>query len=418
MNVSLRNVYIYTISELLGVSSSKIFQTFCTWYFLQSLGKEELLADLLFIFWMINSFFLLISGFILDTFNKKRVIVTVCSINLLTSLLFLLLWHFVKIESTLIFTITLIGILYSIVTSFFMPMAVSILPEITNKNEHLEKGIKFKSSSFLLSLILGPVLGGYLISEIGPSSVAITSIILSASSLFFSMLVKLQKKPIHQEIIMHKKHIFRGIVLMFKVKEERIIGLTSVCINMLFIPFIFLIVPVKVVDLGYTILEISILEIFIGFGMLLSPLCFINITEKYTSKYFTTLLGIFLMLISILSFSLVYSLHILYLLSIVIGCGICTFNIILSSRRATSIPDDSRGCMESSLIFISTLSAPISIYGHKVLLINFDVNTVIAYSSCLGIPVLLIMIFSLKIKHLLNSEEKRYYMVRYPSLFK
>ncbi len=418
MNLDLKNVYIYTASELFGVTSSRLFQTLCTWYLVQSLGKEEILADLLFIFWTVNSCFLLVSGVIIEKFDKKKLLVTVSTINILISIVFFLLWATVHSESIVITYLSIVGIIYSAIASVFMPMAVSVLPDITKEKKYVEHGIKLKSSSFLLTLIIGPVLGGYLISSFGPTSIIAASILISALSLVCSLSLSLKHKTVAKKRENVLEQIFKGLNLILKINEERTIGVISIFTNIMFVPFVFLIIPVKVIAIGHTITQVATLELFIGIGMLVSSLYLISLLEKFISRYYIAVFGILLLFGSTFTFSLVSNVYLLYLLSVPIGMGLSMFNVVINSRRAISIPNGFRGYMESSLLFVCTVSIPIGMYGHKIMLTSFNVDQVITYASITVVPILVSILFSSKLKKLLNSTQENYYFQRYPYLFK
>ena len=57
-------IYTYTAAEISTTLASRLFQVLCTWYLIQLLGREDLMADVLLVLWLTNSLFLLISGFI------------------------------------------------------------------------------------------------------------------------------------------------------------------------------------------------------------------------------------------------------------------------------------------------------------------------------------------------------------------
>ncbi|SIO95933.1 MFS transporter [Vibrio spartinae] len=415
-------IYLYIISDVFSQVSYRLFQVFCTWYYIQYYNQEENLASIMFFVWLSSVLFLPISGIALEKYRKTSVLSISCFIICICSIFTLAYYHYYTNHNNytdIVFLV--ISIFLSAASSFILPLGVSLIPEISSNQNETSFGIRIKSSTFIINLFLGPMLGGFLAGTLGGESILVAALIFSflsvISSLYLSIKTNLKIVKNTQE-----KFIFaltEGIKRTIKIKEERIVAIISSGSNLFLVPFIFLLLPSKVISEGNTMVDISIIEVCLGIGMLLSPIVFIPYLEKSLGKHITICLGQTLIAFSIFSFSLTNNLYIQYLLGFALGIGLNLFNVIINTCRAISIPDGYRGSMESSFLLLCMITIPTGFWISKLYLNTFTANDIISSSIIIYIPSLLIVIMSTSIKNIVgsSSENQPYYKTKYKKLF-
>ncbi|MDW6093422.1 MFS transporter [Vibrio rhizosphaerae] len=415
------NIYLYIASDVLSQASYRLFQVFCTWYYIQFYNQEEYLANIMFFIWLANVLFLPISGVILERYRKTFVLTSACLVTFICLVALLIFYQNDNYSDKAYVVFLAASVLLSAASSFIMPLGVSLIPEISSDETETTRGIRIKSSTFIVNLFLGPMLGGFLIGYWGGGSILIAALLFAFFSVVTSFMLWINTELKSVNIIQKNflLGLVEGVMRTIKIKEERIIAIISSSSNLFLVPFIFLLLPSKVIGENNTMVEVSIIEICIGIGMFLSPTVFIPYLEKVFGKHISICIGQFLIAISIFLFSLTNDLYVQYLLGFTLGVGLNLFNAIINACRAISIPNGYRGAMESSFLLMCIASVPLGFWIAKIYLSMVSVDYIIASSLIIYIPSLLVITISNDIKSIVgsNNDNGPYYKNKYRKLF-
>ncbi|MCY4472172.1 MAG: MFS transporter [Kistimonas sp.] len=416
-------IVLYTISELSNTVAIRLFQVFCAWFFVQITGEEEYLANVLIAIWTVTTVFMPVSGIVLERFNKKSVLFHVSGINLLCSVS---TWFFFLygVDRAAYLFLLVVGVISSLVASILMPMATAVIPEITKDEKCIGLGFKLKSSSFLLGLVLGPVLGGYIV-------LFFSGIYIMLAASFFALVavaasVRLGREKTEGEHGSKGKRgenssliFFKLAMILWKIPAERSLALCSCCANFLFVPFIFFLLPSYYVNHGGTVADAATIELAIGAGMLFSSVYLVQAISSVFNNHIAASSGIVFMAVFLYLFGVLEypSVFLKILCAIGIGAGLSLFNIVVSTQRAMAIPDGYRGYMESFLLFFCTLSAPAGIYVSKKMFGVFSEIQIIECFLIFFVLAITCVCFSGSLKEMLNCKEKEHYNSNYRNLF-
>jgi len=107
--------------------------------------------------------FLLVGGAIADRFNRKIILITTQTLQMLSALLIVILLLSDKIE---VWVFIVLSFLVGSAQSLSTPAYLSVLPTLVQR-EHLANAIALNSTQFNLSRMIGPMVGGALLAFFG-----------------------------------------------------------------------------------------------------------------------------------------------------------------------------------------------------------------------------------------------------------
>lgn len=425
MNLSkpLALIGIYSASEILITASFRIFQIFCTWYFVKELKLEELWGNVLLAIWIVGSAMLPMSGTIIDRFKKTNLLLLTTIVSAVFVAASLFAFHTYEGSSDLFYIFLAISIILSVGNSIVTPMGGSLIPDIAKTEKELVFGMRVKHSTFLINLLIGPVLGGILVDEYGGFAVLAFSVGVAVVSIAFAVALKAfhtGPKPAGNRAAKNiAKETIAGLKRSFSIREERIIAIASLILNFYLVPFIYLILPLKMIRNDYSMTSISIVEIAMGCAMLFTSFVLLPQAVKHFSNHKIASISLVSMVIGFVGFSWTDSMYGMCFLSYLIGMGLSGFNVTVNTKRSQSIPDGFRGAMESSILFLCTLSVPLGIFTVKSLIPIFAVDTIILMSGLLFFPPLYIIFSSSSLKAMLDHDHdgEPFYKSRYRNAF-
>ncbi|GGE80258.1 MFS transporter [Priestia taiwanensis] len=184
-------LFLWLGALLSGIAIS--FFTFSqTWYIVKTLNLEASLGIVLVATSVPRLLLMIVGGALADKFPKNRIMVTS---NIFRMLLVLGLILLLQQHTLSLLTFTLFGIMFGILDAFFWSADGSILPEIIRKDQ-LTEANSITQMTNQSSLIIGPIIAGFMI-KLGTYETVFTMsailLLLSAICIFF---MKLPKKEI------------------------------------------------------------------------------------------------------------------------------------------------------------------------------------------------------------------------------
>nr|MBN6742585.1 hypothetical protein [Acidithiobacillus sp. MC6.1] len=170
--------------------------------------------------------------------------------------------------------LSIIGVTLSSATAMLIPLSTPIIATASNDIFSMTRRIKILSNTFILNLLLGTFLGGLIINVYGGGSAILVDSVLSIFGVILSLVfyIVYQKNKLKPD---SKKRnpidqLREGAKYVFYTPPERVIATVYMMVNMVITPVIFLIFPVVILNGGHSIIDVSLAEVLVGVGILIS----------------------------------------------------------------------------------------------------------------------------------------------------
>ncbi|AMP07686.1 MFS transporter [Collimonas pratensis] len=421
-------IWLYIAADTFAGVGFRVFQVFCTWLFIQNLKREDQLSNLLIAIWLTTTFLLPVAGVFAERFKKTRILFISCLLGTLSTILLVsLMPSFAEPEQSVKFVPVLVvaGVLLSGFQAAIFPLGAALIPNIVSNESDIQQAYKIKSSMFIVNLIFGPTLGGLVIGIYGGEA----SLVLAMTAYFLATVCAMTfLRGFNKEYAaVHSgkgyssllTDLGNGFMRIIRIAEERVIAMASLLTNMLLTPFIFVILPAKILGHGMTMLDVAMVELALGVGVLFSTTFLISRLQKRWEHHAIASFSTAILSITIVGFGCTNNLYVMFFLAFFLGGSLSIFNVTINAKRAISIPDGYRATMESSLLFLCTVSIPLGLFLTKFLFRHFDPDTTILWSAILVIPPVFLIFCSRPLRNMLNAERDAvpYYVRRYGALF-
>ncbi|MFA6542489.1 MAG: MFS transporter [Bacteroidota bacterium] len=294
-------------------------------------------------------FFSLYAGSLADSLPKRKLIIITQFLSLLQAVLIalLLFFHLITVE-----VISLLAILLGVINAFDIPIRQSFVVEMVGK-EDLTNAIALNSATFNMARIVGPAIGGIVISAFGLE----WCFVLNAIS-FVAVIVGLLKmdivEPIKDQIV--RTTVFQSLKesVDYIRSERTLIALLSlVVVTTLFGWSYSVLLPVFAEDiLKIGAVGLGNLLTAVGIGAFISAVSVATFEAKIQPKTFVYG-GLFLFVISVSIFALSSSITLSVLSLIGVGMGLVAFFATANASIQRRAPDKLRGRVMGlySLIF-------------------------------------------------------------------
>ena len=206
---------------------------------------------------------------------------------------------------------------------------------------------------------------------------------------------------------------------MIQIPAERAIGASSLLTNLILVPFLFLILPSKLLMSGMTMLDLAFVEIALGVGIFFAATFLVTRLQKHVTDHGVASIGVVFIGLPILCFSFLASIPPMCIAAFALGCGLTSFNVTVNAKRTTAIPDGFRSTMEATLRFFCVLSVPFGLWLAQAGMDAFGSNSVIALAVFPLVSSMAIVLFSKSLRAMLNTprDGNPYYLGRYARLF-
>ncbi|WP_321906088.1 MFS transporter [Paraburkholderia tropica] len=420
-------IRLYVFGEACVNVAVRALQIYCTWLFIKKTGEEGLLAKILIVSWVTSLVLLPVWGVMLQRYRKERIILLA---TLLCAMSSWGAWIAVSVQaSTLMYAVLLFStFLSAIATSALFPVGTPILAEISSGSEEVHRAIRLKSAMFIVNLLCGPTLAGLMIGQFGGTAALILSVIASVLALALVFIFNQSRRlvvRVHQSNSRGGREqgffreLYTGVRRVFLIKAELTIALASLFANMLYVPFLYLLLPSKILGDGFSMFDLAIVEISLGVGVTLTATYLIKFIKKKFSAHGAAILGMVLIGSAVFLCANTKNLILICLCSAELGVGLVLFNVTVNSRRAVAIPVEYFALMESTLLFICTAAAPLGIWISQQGLHYYPPDRLIVLGSEVFLIAIATITLSKPLRRMLNGAEDSvpYYLSTNRDLF-
>lgn len=408
--------------------SARGFQIYCTWYFLKFLAADGGLSSVLLSIWITSTVLLPFVGVLGDRIRKSFILVFAGSLAVAGAFLSLIAVEHLggnPDHRRIFYAFLVIGVISSSSIALLFPLGTPLIAEIASSESDIHRGIRLKSSMFIVNLLFGPTLAGLVIGRFSGEAALVLATAAAVIGLGLALIFSgsFSSKRVERTASSQLPGFFHelrgGVRRVLRIKAERTIAIASLFANMLLVPFLFLVLPAKVIGSGMSMLELAGVEIAMGAGVLASSGFLIRKLQTILSEHGIASLGVCVLGLSIFSFAYVESLWLLCFFAFALGVGLTAFNVTVNSKRASAIPDGYRATMESTLLFACTLAAPAGIWLSKIALKSLSPDQVIVLGSGTFLVAITAIAFSRALRDMLNTPQGAtpYYVTTNHTLF-
>lgn len=410
------NYYLYIFSHLASIVAFRSTTVVIIWALVQSFGQSENVGFLVAIMWITNIFFLPISGFLLDIYSKKTIILFSIFGSLVASIL--LSYNYESLISCIIFV--------SILSAFNSAISAapnSIIPLLIDK-EGLTKAIGLSSTLNSLQVIIGVVIGGGVIYAIGVEISLYVTTALYLTSLILILLMSFPKKSTEFGGAHNKAlQLTQGFRSIKNLKPEVMFCLSAMVGNFILTPLVSIIIPIYVLrELNNNVGYVVLFESAIAVGMILGGTISIKATTIF-NRYHQVLFGGCLIGLGVFAFATFEDDYIKVFALFCSGMGLTIKGIPFSSLRGHAVPHEYKARVESAIFMLCILSIPIGSLTFSYILDNtqLDINNLVRVMGGLIILSLTFIIFSKESVQALKQNDdtlEHYYTQHYPKAFR
>ncbi|GAF21157.1 MULTISPECIES: MFS transporter [Shouchella] len=302
------------IAGIFAVVGFSMFLTTTTWYVVTILGSASSLGIVLIAATVPRLLMMTFGGVVADKYKKTTIMF---GTNLAQGLLLLTIYVLVDLDQMTFFLLLLTAAVFGTLDAFFGPASSSMIPKIVPK-EQLQKANAYFQGVDQVSFIIGPILAG-LIMETGTVA---TSYLVATILVFLSAIVIfppfIKEAPVENHVKQSPLKDLREGFQYIKSSNFLVVGL-AVLITLNFFVFgaLHIAIPLLVDLHGGTPINLSYMEVSLGVGMVISTLILSSIPIR--RRGFTSLMGLFAAVGTLLLFSMAPNLLTLTIIVFFIG---------------------------------------------------------------------------------------------------
>jgi MFS family permease len=341
-------------------------------------------------------FVTLLAGFIIDRFNRKRLLQLLLILALFPPLVLGILLHF---GIYLFWAFVILSFLASVLSSIDMPLRQVFISEIVPP-QYLTRALSLQASSFNSARMLGPALAGFIM-QIFPMSICFFINFISYLPLFiFTFWIKtsedFSRKSEKFNIIKESKHFLKFLT---ENLEFSLILLLTASFTFFATSIIILLPMLTFKILQGSAKEFALLSSGVGIGAIMGAF-FLFLKKEIPSKIFHLLKAHAFWLTGLLILIFAHTFPIYFISVMLIGFSFTNFYPVVNSFLQERSPSESRGKVMSlfSVAFLGMAPLGQISIGYMVEILNYKV--------LMMVWIFLIFIINMPILFILKNKEK------------
>lgn len=386
-----KNFAYFRFGEFASALSTSAAFIAITWWILQD-SNEKILASVLAIGAGFRVLAFALLNFLGDRFDSKKLLITNKIINLVVIVVLSIGSYYGNFS---IYYIVL-AIIISLMEGINIPIASGITPTLVNKDK-LKDAMRFEGILQAISLIVGKVIGGLIISLLGILMTFISAGIGLLFALFMNYQAKFNNRLTNDgHKISWYQNLVNGYLMLIKIRTEFYWALVSSVVNFCVTPVILLAIPVWVKTiLNKSALELGILEAAIAMGILFGSIFTSKYLTKFTSDDKLCAVSLVVVGVCILIQAFTNTIWLSAIWLFILGQAIIVHNISANTRRMLAMPADYRARLigvaklfiEGSIPFgFFILGVLINVIGIKYSLIIYGIIPIVLAPLLFIIP--------------------------------
>ncbi len=379
-----RNYKLYFTGQAISLIGTWIQSTALSWLVYRLTNSSVLLGTIAFLSQIPNTFLSPIIGVFLDRFSKHRILIITQFLLMLQALILSILTLTNQIQ---IWHILLLSLILGIFNSIDAPTRQSFVMEMVEREEDLSNAIALNSFLFNSARLIGPSIGGFLISFLG-EGICFTINAISYLAVVIALLF-MRVKPITSTRTSHLvSELKEGFYYVFKTLVVRHI-LIFIALSSLLSAVYSVLLPIFAKDILHGGPEtLGILTSSIGAGALFGAIFLagrqkIKGIEKIIAQSFSTAgLGL-------LAFSLSRNLYLSLLSLFITGLSFMLISVCSNTLIQSIIDNHIRGRVMSIYVMFFMGAMPIGSYLGGYLskfvgpVYTIHLSSVLCFASCI-----------------------------------
>ncbi|MFU2316928.1 MFS transporter [Rahnella sp. PCH160] len=255
------------------------------------------------------------------------------------------------------------AILLSAGAMVFTASSISFSALLVTNNGLLAKAFKIRGLVLSFTTFIGPGLGGVLLAAIGYHFMTIMFVILSLLALILYKLLPIDRQKnesVTFSLSTWYDNTKAGFNAVRKISTEYYIALFMMLLNLFITPFLSIALPLLVVgEYHFNSTELGIILALFGIGVVLGSFIITFYQVREESHFKLCFISVLTLGASFVLFAMNPYYIEMFVLVFIAGVSVALFNAIVTSSRATAIPDNFRSRIETFVLFIAQISIPI-----------------------------------------------------------
>ncbi|MFS0788368.1 MFS transporter [Shouchella sp. 1P09AA] len=309
-----RTFVLLLIAGIFAVVGFSMFLTTTTWYVVTILGSASSLGIVLIAATVPRLLMMTFGGVVADKYKKTTIMF---GTNLAQGILLLSIYFLVDLDQMTFLILLGLAAIFGTLDAFFGPASSSMIPKIVPK-EQLQKANAYFQGVDQVSFILGPILAGLIMESgtVATSYLVATILVFLSAVVIFPPFIK--EAPVENQVKQSPLKDLREGFSYIKSSNFLLVGLlVLITLNFFVFGALHIAIPLLVDLHGGTPINLSYMEVSLGVGMVISTFLLSSIQIK--RRGFTSLMGLFASVGTLLIFSIAPNLLTLTIVVFFIG---------------------------------------------------------------------------------------------------
>jgi len=364
-------------------------------------GKGLAMGGIFSVYTLGELIFGLVSGPIVDRYDKKRILVFM---DLSRGLLLGFFYMLVNAKAVTLLHLYVCTFLFSMLSPFFHRAEFSILPQIVSSNQLLKTNGLLIGTKRLMR-ILSPMIGGLLIQLLG---IEICFLFDAVSFLFSSFCISLisvmnghrQKRPRNLTYLV--KDMKSGYRIILNSPFFLTLTLYAACINFVGAP-VFPLLPIISEKTCNGASGYGVMMSLLSAGLITSSFL-VLLLDKWLPRIKIMLSGLAMSAIAVISISFGHNLLTIAIPCFIMGMGLTLANLPIQTLFQETLPSDKIGAASGFVFTIAQIGMPISMALSGYMIQLMGINLLL---NVLGISMLVGALIGLLLPQLKQTANRR-----------
>lgn len=372
---------VYLVGQTLSSVGDGIYVIAFIWLSLKlSCDKGLVLGGIFSLYASGELLFGIISGSVVDRFNKKKVLMIV---DFARGAISCMLYVIIKLEVTTVVHLYATTLIFAILSPFFHRAEFSILPEIIQKSQLLKANGLLQGMKRLMRII-SPAIGGLIIHLFGTES----CFLFDGLSFFCSMLcvalvkVNIMRLGKQSKLLRNMlRDIRNGSLIVFRSPFFLTLSIYAASINFFGAP-VFPLLPIISEDMGTGASGYGVMMSALSAGLITASFL-ISYIDRFLTRIRMMLTGICVSAVGVIGVSLGQNTPTVVVSCFMIGAGLSMANIPVQTILQVRVPSENLGVVSGFVFTIAQVAMPISMALSGFIVRIFDVTAVLLVISTL-----------------------------------
>ncbi|NVI97309.1 MFS transporter [Myxococcus sp. AM009] len=418
-----RDFWLYRLGQLASVIGDSCNKLALAWWILDETGSAATMATIVAPVTFVQLLLIPLFGPIGDRFSRKRVALLGDAWRLGTALLLgiMALRGYFNLP-----LIVVVSLLHGVGSALFMSVSQSIIPQLVSR-ENVEIAIQKDQAIMPLGTILGGVVGGGVVSWLGPAGALLidagTYFVATAATASIVAVTKVQSAESADRQLYSVRAWFQelkeGVRVVTSIPIELGVAVLAGLLNLAIAPLD--------ISLAYFVKEaqnqpawmLGLLETSMSVGAILGAMA-LGTVQRWVRRSTVVFIGLAASGVAIMVLPWARGVVLPSMMLLVFGMAVIAANIPLKSQTTLAMPDAFRSRAVSVRIFIGAIAAPagIAVTGWLIATFGLEMTLVVSGGAVLALSFAVFLIPNYRVFFDADAAvTSRFYVEHYPAAF-